>query len=138
MLETIGSLYRELEKYPDTMVVMTSEDSEYPYCGFDNPHSWRGVYAEAAMEPVRNGGFTVGEFKYLLDRLLSEEFIGWKGGEYYYNTGSHIYVTFEGSSGELSIDTLTERNGELIADLVENPYYQSKNFNLGLYKSIFL
>ena len=63
--------------------------------------SWRGVYAEAALEPVGNwldtdryGVMeTVADLRDGLNRLLNEEFLGYKGGTYRYDRRTPLWFS---------------------------------------------
>lgn len=69
-----------------------------PYdCG-----SWRGVYAEAAIF-VEDGTSTLGEWVPFLEKLLNEEFEGYKGGEYSYQGYTNLHIEYQQSDAN---DTL--------------------------------
>ena len=69
-----------------------------PYdCG-----SWRGVYAEAAIF-VEDGTSTLGEWVPFLEKLLNEEFEGYKGGEYSYSEDTNLHIEYQQSNAN---DTL--------------------------------
>jgi hypothetical protein len=85
----IGQLLTFLDNFPKERVCLL---------GFNNPHSYRGYYEEAAVEPADN--VTIGSMIDCLNRLLDEEFIGYKGGEYTYDTYTPIHLTHVGSCND--------------------------------------
>lgn len=48
--------------------------------GFNNPHSYRGIYAELAFEPAEN--ITVGEMLACAKAALGNTYMGYKGGNF--------------------------------------------------------
>lgn len=85
----IAELYKFIEQFPDTRTC------KY---GFTNPHSYRGYYEEAAVEPQENT--TIKEMKESIERLLSEEFMGYKGGEYTYEYNTKINLAYYGCTSD--------------------------------------
>ena len=86
---TIKDLYNKKESWPeDTM----------DFCVTD-VFSWRGVYAEPACS-LSTSNTTKVENLDMLCRLMSESFMGWKGGEYTYCSADTI--NFECSEGSYS------------------------------------
>ena len=79
----------QLRKTLDVLIAEHGEHHRVPF-GFDDVHSWRGIYAEVAFEP--SGPTTLGAMRALVERALTEEFEGYKGGEYTYNeyTTAHL------------------------------------------------
>jgi hypothetical protein len=67
--------------------------------GFSSPHSYRGYYDQAAVVPTQN--VTIAEMKSTLDKLLTDTFEGWKGGEYKYDEDTEIHFSHIGSSEDL-------------------------------------
>lgn len=66
--------------------------------GFSNPHSWRGIYAEAAFERAEN--VQVSAMRADVERALTKVFEGWKGGDYSYGRYTPAHLSTEGSSVE--------------------------------------
>lgn len=60
------------------------------------PFSWRGVYAECAFEILKENS-TKEENLEQIEKALTEEFHGYKGGEYRYTP--HTEIHFEDSYG---------------------------------------
>lgn len=81
-------------------------DLVFPF-GFDNPHSWRGVYDEPAVSPAEN--VTVRGMLATLDRLTSETFTGWKGGTFgpYSAKWDDLHLSREGFADEDCIGPVT-------------------------------
>ena len=72
--------------------------------GFTHPHSWRGIYAEAAVEPSYL--VTVSEMKATIERLLIETFYGWKGGDFTYYQSTPLHLSHEGYSEDMYWDEI--------------------------------
>lgn len=81
----IEQLYDILNQFPDNKICKN---------GFSNPHSYRGYYNEASVEPANN--VSIADMKHTVDQLLSETFIGYKGGEYQYDCDTEVHLSFEG------------------------------------------
>lgn len=81
----LKDLIELLEKFPADMHVAE---------GFGNPHSWRGVYAELAFEPVDNT--TVGEMLREARSAVGETYTGWKGGDFVMTLETTVNVDYEG------------------------------------------
>lgn len=64
--------------------------------GFNNPHSWRGVYAELAFEPASN--VTVAAMLKDAESAVSTTFEGWKGGDFTMHRDTEIHISFRGES----------------------------------------
>lgn len=81
----------------NTLLSLCNPETKIAFC-FQEPHSWRGIYAEAAVEPAANR--TVAELLTDISRLLSETFEAWKGGDYTYSGYSELHLSYEGQSTE--------------------------------------
>lgn len=78
----------------------------------DNIFSWRGSYYEAACSISANESTKEDNLK-MINKLLTETFCGWKGGEYKYDINTEIH--FEESAGNYT-------DGQyLINFLLDNP-----------------
>lgn len=87
----IEELRKELRKLPKSMV--------FPV-GFANPHSWRGSYDEPSVEPAHD--VSVKSMLNCLDELVTEEFYGYKGGEYRFSKWQNLHLDAYGEySGEV-------------------------------------
>lgn len=64
------------------------EDREYDF-GLSDVFSWRGVYSEVAFSIGRN--IHKNAMLELVNKALTEEFTGWKGGEYTYDKYTDVY-----------------------------------------------
>lgn len=81
----LKNLIEMLEKFPADMRVSQ---------GFGNPHSWRGVYAELAFEPVDDT--TVGEMLSEARSAVWATYTGWKGGEFLMGPETPVNIDYEG------------------------------------------
>lgn len=66
--------------------------------GFKSPHSYRGYYDEVAFEPASD--VTVQSMLDCVERALSEEFEGWKGGIYEYDLSTNVHIAFKGYTSD--------------------------------------
>lgn len=72
--------------------------------------SWRGIYAELALNFVDNdrGGsnekeMTVTEFLEMMKSVIGKEFTGYKGGEYTMSESTPVWVANYGNSGNTAV-----------------------------------
>lgn len=66
--------------------------------GFENPHSWRGNYAELAFEPAAN--VTVRSMLEAAWEAEGTTYEGWKGGDYTMSLLSDVHLAERGDIGE--------------------------------------
>ena len=78
------------------------------FFGISEPFSWRGIYAEVAFEIVREKT-TREDILSKIQLAYTNEFTGYKGGEYRYHDGTEIH--FEESQRSYS-------DGEYVANLI--------------------
>ena len=84
---TIEEFKDKIKSYPgDTM----------PFC-IDDVFSWRGVYSEPACAISTCDASKEHNIE-MLERLVTEEFYGWKGGEYRYHDYDDIHFEIEPGS----------------------------------------
>ena len=84
---------------------------KYVSLGFGSPHSYRGYYDRLAVEPKSN--VTVQEMINTLRSAVGKYFTGWKGGEFYMDDETTLYLAFVGNCGyEIGEGTLREMLGE--------------------------
>jgi len=93
----IGELRDYLEQFPKDRVCKSA---------FKDPHSFRGYYDEAAVVPCKNEGITVGDMLNTIDRLLSETFVGYKGGDFNYTKHHEIHFSHYGFATDLELEML--------------------------------
>lgn len=85
----LGELIDQLKQYnPGTKVRL----------GFGSPHSYRGYYEDLAFEPVENT--TIGEMLTWAESALDETYQGYKGGTYFMNDWTRVWLAAYGCSGE--------------------------------------
>ena len=68
--------------------------------GFGHPHSWRGIYAELAFEPVTNT--TVDQMLSLARSCIGATFEGYKGGDYTMDEYTEVHISYVGSPVDLT------------------------------------
>jgi hypothetical protein len=76
--------------------------------GLGNPHSWRGIYAELAFEPVENT--TVGKMLEEAKSVIGITYTGWKGGDYMMSLETKVNIEYEGcySDGNTAMKMLLD------------------------------
>lgn len=84
---TLGELKQHFEGFDDGAVFNFS---------LSEPFSWRGVYAEVAFSILKESSSKEKNIE-MVDKALTETFVGWKGGNYRYNENTS--VNFEASEG---------------------------------------
>lgn len=86
-----------------------------------NPFSWRGIYAECAFDVLKETS-TKEENLEQIEEALTEEFEGWKGGEFRYNLDTEVHFESETSSytdGGYARELVAEIKGEKPYDSIE-------------------
>jgi len=95
----LGEYISYLEtKPPETVVKL----------GLGNPHSWRGIYAELAFEPVENT--TVGKMLEEAKDAVGTTYTGWKGGDYTMGLDTQVHIEYKGnySDGDKAMKMLLD------------------------------
>lgn len=64
--------------------------------GFWEPHSYRGIYAELAFEPI--GAVSVKDLLACAYSAVGETFTGYKGGEFTMHTGTRVWIANWGTT----------------------------------------
>lgn len=87
---TLGTLISELENRPMSQQIES----------IGEPHSYRGYYEDLAFE--KNGGLiTVAELLEILNtRCIGQTFTGYKGGDFYMDANTPIWIAGYGSCGD--------------------------------------
>lgn len=111
----LGEFHEYIGAYPDGTV--------FPF-GISAPFSWRGAYDEVAFQ-VLSTPMSRGNVLARIDLALTEEFQGWKGGEYRYFRYTDVH--FEASGGRCSDGGYT---AEYIARIEQAPVYRSQEERL--------
>lgn len=86
----LGDLIEALKNFPDKNKVLP--------CGFNKPHSWRGIYEELAFEPAEN--ITVFEMLSAAESAVGTVYQGWKGGDFKMDLDSPVHLSKEGNSDD--------------------------------------
>lgn len=79
--------------------------------GLGREHSYRGYYSELAFTPTNEPSLATA-VKDACDRALSDEYTGWKGGEYRYNDRTPLWFAMDGDCGP-AIVALQTRDGDV-------------------------
>ena len=93
---TLGELIIRLEAIPDKTIMVSINNPE----GIPGYlHSWRGVYAELALESSQSGDLsTVDKLLQRLKKAVGETFIGYKGGDFTMGKTTPIWVSQYGDA----------------------------------------
>jgi hypothetical protein len=70
---------------------------------FGNPHSYRGYYADLALEPL-DKPITVCLLIQDLNHVLDRELTGYKGGEFTMSADTPVWVAHYGCTGKAMLD----------------------------------
>jgi hypothetical protein len=90
MIRTLEELIALFRRYPP----------DHPATfGIRNPHSYRGDYADLAVEPVDEPS-TAGAWAEVLEEALDAEYQGYKGGHYTMDGHVNVYLANYGDLGE--------------------------------------
>jgi hypothetical protein len=84
-----------------------------------NPFSWRGAYAECAFEILKESS-TKKENLERIEKALTEEFHGYKGGKFRYDLDTEVH--FEGDYGSWSDGGYSRR---IIEEIKQEKQYDS-------------
>lgn len=95
---TIGELRSALSRKPADACVRFN----FVYFCPSGCHSYRGDYAQPAIG-YGTEDITVTAVLKLLDKLTSEEFMGYKGGNYRYDDSHELFVANYGEAGRTAI-----------------------------------
>lgn len=112
--EIISKLEVIVEKQKERMADGKKEEAtvvyDFEYLFPTRIDSWRGVYAELALNFVDNdrGGsnekeMTVSEFLEMMKGVVGKEFTGYKGGEYTMSNSTPVWVANYGNSGNTAV-----------------------------------
>ena len=106
---TLGVLISELEKLPQEKEIEN-------IC---SPHSYRGYYSDLALEK-QSGTRTVASLvEQLKTECLGQTFTGYKGGDFYMDENTPMWIAEYGSSGQ---KIMSIKDGETLSFLTENDY----------------
>lgn len=104
---TLGRFISELEKLPQ------DKEIENVY----SPHSYRGFYSDLALE---NGGGTrtvAGLVEQLKNECLGQTFSGYKGGDFYMDENTPMWIAEYGSCG---VKIISIEDGEILSLLTQD------------------
>jgi hypothetical protein len=105
---TLGQIIATLKDMPaDAHVVLDSGREQPESWGF---HSWRGVYAHLALDYERYDSArpaSVGVILEAAEDALDREFEGYKGGQFYMDADTPVWLAHYGSSEQRAIIAIT-------------------------------
>jgi hypothetical protein len=81
--------------------------------GFNQPHSYRGIYADVAFVPCKDA--SVAEMLRDAKSALGETFGGWKGGEFEMNEWTDCWLAEIGDTGDAITGSWLEAEAALTA-----------------------
>lgn len=67
------------------------------------PHTYRGYYEDITFVPSTTP-ITIAEFIAVLDGVIGQEFVGWKGGDYRMDENTSVWAAAEGVGGNMITD----------------------------------
>lgn len=107
---TLGEMIARLEPIVEMQAERVKEGKEEATVRFDFEYlhptgisSWRGSYAELALEFDGDKEFTVTEFVDLLKSCVGKTFVGYKGGDFVMGKATPIWVANYGNSGNTGV-----------------------------------
>lgn len=112
MQMSLGELADTVRNAPKGTVVVTDTGT-----GISTPHSYRGYYEEASIAPT--SGVTLSEdFAAELDAFIDTTAEGWKGGDFYMDSSTPVWVSFEGSASGIALMGI-EMDGDVMVLMTE-------------------
>lgn len=115
---TLGELILKLEPIVEKQKEREDEaevkyDFEYLYP--TRIDSWRGSYDELALNFESGGNYMkVTDFLKMLKEALGKEFTGYKGGEFYMNKNTPVWVANYGNSGNTAVIDVVDDGYQII------------------------
>lgn len=88
----LGTLVDTVRNAPKGTIVVTDTGESV-----SNPHSYRGYYEQASIEPSSTGQTLSEDFAAELDAFIDTEAEGWKGGEFYMDSDTPVWISPEGT-----------------------------------------
>lgn len=102
-LGTLDTIFSKLE----------NDDFVFATC-FGEPMSYRGFYDEVAFEPSYNRKLS--DVKSNINKAFTEQFEGYKGGEYSYDSLTTAHIASYGNYSEESEDQLETIVGKMLIE----------------------
>lgn len=86
-----------------------------------NPHSYRGFYEQLAVEPTGAENTLSEVFGAELDNVIDTYLEGWKGGDFYMDSDTPVWLSYEGTcSGRAIVGA--ELRGNVLVLITEEDY----------------
>lgn len=109
----LGDLTDAVRNAPKGTIVMTDMGESV-----SNPHSYRGYYEQASIEPSGSENTLSEDFAAELEAFIDNIAEGWKGGDFYMDSSTPVWVSYEGScSGRALVGT--ELRGDVLVLMTE-------------------
>lgn len=105
----LGELAAALERKDGSLKIRF----EFGQFGPSKLASWRGDYAQLAVEYAEFAEITVGEFLKILREADGKTFTGYKGGEFTMNERTPIWVSAHGQAASSAIVDVDEFEGDV-------------------------
>lgn len=108
---TIGELKEALKRKPKEMPVRY----DFAYFHPARVHSFRGFYDEPAIGYATDcDPLTVADVLELLEQLTTEQFTGYKGGEYFYRDDQILHVANAREACDTVITDVFNHEGDIV------------------------
>lgn len=109
----LGELCDTIRNAPKGTIVMTDTGESV-----SNPHSYRGYYEQASIEPDSTGTSYTEHFSDQLDAFIDNIAEGWKGGDFYMDSSTPVWVSYEGSCSGRALVGI-EMDGDVMVLMTE-------------------
>lgn len=126
---TLGELIAKLEPIAEKQEEVKKKYDHEAEVVFDFEYlkptglsSWRGSYAELALEFDGEKGFTVSEFIALLKGAIGKTYTGYKGGDFVMGKTTPIWVANWGNSGNTGVIGVIDNEYEVILETARCEY----------------
>ena len=118
---TLGELILTLESITDkTISISINQPKGIP----SHLHSWRGIYAELALEYAQDGEYhTVAKLLKRLKGAVGETFIGYKGGDFTMGKTTPIWISNYGDADHNAVVGVSvDETGAVLQAFATEPY----------------
>lgn len=115
---TLGELILKLEPIVEKQKERKDEAEvkyDFEYLFPTSIDSWRGSYDELALNfEIEGNCMKVTDFLKMLKEALGKEFTGYKGGEFYMNKNTPVWVANYGNSGNTAVIDVVDDGYQII------------------------
>ena len=103
---TLGTMIEKLKTLPKESRVIVDFNTRT----IGNAMSYRGYYSDLSFDTVGDVVITVKEFLELCEESLGDTFTGYKGGDFYMDENTPLWIAEYGSCGRAIVDLRHERD----------------------------